>query len=116
MSHALLLIILAFKDSLNITDSKEIIDGSVTSYFITYNVYSTDELCGSNNVTATSCVNRVCNSTYSLEKLLPTCMNSKWIRVNVYAVNILGRSEPTSLMIGKPNNIIHVIFSVISLS
>ena len=82
----------------------EEIDGSATTYYLTYIDPSTDTFCGSTSVDASTCVKGICYSNYSYERLLPGCIDSEVINVTVHALNVLGngsKSEPVQVLIGK---------------
>ena len=82
----------------------EEIDGSATTYYLTYIDAFTNEFCGSTSVNASMCVNGICFSSYSHERLLPGCIDSEVINVTVHALNVFGngsKSEPVYVLIGK---------------
>ena len=91
----------ACKISFNISEER---DGSAITYFFTYTDPSTDKVCGSSSLNASICVNRICHSNYSYERLLPGCTDSKVINVTVHALNVFGngsKSEPVQILIGR---------------
>ena len=89
------------KVSFNISEE---IDGSANTYYLTYSDPSSRESCGSTSVDASTCVNGICYSNYSYERLLPDCIDLEAINVTVHALNVFGngsKSEPVQIFIGK---------------
>ena len=90
--HILICFAYKSKDSFIISEG---INGSATTYFITYTDPSTGEFCGSTSVDASTCVNGICYSNYSYERLLPGCIDSEAVNVTINALNVFGNGSDT---------------------
>ena len=67
------------------------IDGSAMVYNINYTNSTSDELCNSVTIPASSCTNGVCNHEFDVSS--SRCSPSTALSVTVFASNILGSGE-----------------------
>ena len=71
-------------------------DGSPSSYIVTYSDYTTGSVCSTYTVLASSCQKDMC----SIEtEIVPPCFLSKDIYVVLSSVNIFGRGPPSEPVI-----------------
>ena len=71
------------------------IDGSTTSYTITYSDSTSGRICGSATIPASSCDGGICSCRFDISS--SSCLPSADVSVTVFASNILGNgpmSEP----------------------
>ena len=76
------------------------INDAATSYTVTYFDSLSGIRCGSENISASLCIDRRCSKTFYLSLL---CSNSTSISVSVYATSILGdgrESDPVTAVVG----------------
>ena len=75
------------------------LSGSTIYYSISFIDVDFGVMCGSTNVSASSCMEGMCEHTYSFCSY--ACLNSENIIVNVLATNVLGSGSPYNITVGK---------------
>ena len=73
------------------------IDGSATSFTITYINSISGSICGFNGIVASSCASRVCTDWFDLSS--SPCKNSSNITVAAFATNVLGDGLPSQMFV-----------------
>jgi hypothetical protein len=68
------------------------IDGSPTSYNITYSDFNSGRICGTFSIPAATCVDGVCRHT---SRIASPCLPSDDISLSVLSTNILGSGPPS---------------------
>ena len=76
------------------------IDGSATSYTITYNDALSDNVCGTAIIPASLCVNRMCSHVFEVSS--SNCRPFSDINIMVFGTNVLGNGTVAhSVKIGQ---------------